>query len=307
MRRVFRSAAFFCGLLLCALCSAAGPDGGSLATTGAAKKAFTMGFYLPSVRDANRGDLTVSLQTWADTVSQPYGVKVVSRIYEDMAALRKAVERSEVQMVNSSGMELVEAFSLEELGKGFVRHSNGVEEGLVLLVNATSGIHRFDDLRGKKIVRLSNDRLSDVFLESQCLKASGSSCREFAKVSEEKQDVQSLYRLFFGKVDAALVSLTTLNMASEMNPQIARRLTGIVEWKAKGLNFGMMTRNADPAIRDMFMQSVGEVIKSPSGRQILELFKTDSVVAVDASDLQPYRELLADYKALLLLRTASRK
>ena len=266
-----------------------------------------MGFYLPSVRDANRGDLTVSLQTWADTVSQPYGVKVVSRIYEDMAALRKAVERSEVQMVNSSGMELVEAFSLEELGKGFVRHSNGVEEGLVLLVNATSGIHRFDDLRGKKIVRLSNDRLSDVFLESQCLKASGTSCREFAKVSEEKQDVQSLYRLFFGKVDAALVSLTTLNMASEMNPQIARRLTGIVEWKAKGLNFGMMTRNADPAIRDMFMQSVGEVIKSPSGRQILELFKTDSVVAVDASDLQPYRELLADYKALLLLRTASRK
>ena len=92
-----------------------------------------------------------------------------------------------------------------------------------------------------------------------------------------------------------------------MNPQIARRLTGIAEWKAKGLNFGMMTRNADPAIRDMFMQSVGEVIKSPSGRQILELFKTDSVVAVDASDLQPYRELLADYKALLLLRTASRK
>jgi len=266
-----------------------------------------MGFYLPSVRDANRADLTVSLQTWADAISQPIGVKVVSKLYGDMAALRKAVERNEVQLVNSSGMEMVEAFSADELSQGFVRHRDGADEGLVLLVNATSGIRHFSDLKGKQLVRLGNDRLAEVFLELQCLKASGGSCSGFAKVSEEKQDVQSLYRLFFGKADAALVSLTTLDMASEMNPQIARRLTGIVDWKAKGVHFGMMTQKADPASRDILMRSVDEVMNTPSGKQILELFKTDSLVAVDASDLRPYRDLLADYKALLQQTLVSKK
>lgn len=294
----YRLAKLLCLLLLSICWSLARADGEVSVATARTNAAFAMGFYLPSVRDANRADLRVSLQSWADTMGRQLGMNVVSTLYEDMATLRRAVESKQVQLVNSSGMEMVEAFSADELGQGFTRHRSGVDEGLVLLVNATSGIHRFSELKGRQIVRLGNDRLYEVFLELQCLKATGDNCGNFARISEEKQDVQSLYRLFFGKADAALVSLATLKMAGEMNPQVSRRLTGILEWKAKGIQFGMLARDADPTSRDMLLNSVGEIMASPSGKQILELFKTDSLVAVDAIDLQPFRDLLADYRSL---------
>lgn len=265
------------------------------------------GFYLPTIRDVNMADIKVSLQVWADELGKPYGYQVITALYDDMSAMRSAMNRLELHFVNASGMELAETFAPDELQGGYARRIQGVDEGLALVTNSTSGIHAFSDLRGKRLVRLSRDRLSEIFLETQCLKAAGKKCQEYLVLTEERRDIQSVYSVFFGKADAALVALSTLHTAAELNPQIKQRLRVISDWRTTAMSFGMMTRHADLASRDIMMGSVKETLKSPRGRQMLELFKADYLEVVDASALKPYWALLQEYRALDKARGAKTK
>jgi hypothetical protein len=265
-----------------------------------------LGFYLPAIRDANLADMKVSLGIWVTEIGKPLGLIVTTATYADIAAMREALDRAEMNFFSGPGMELAEVFTPEEIRSGYARRNKGVEEGIVLLVSNTSGIKRFADLRNKRLSRLSNDRLSDIFLEVQCIKTAGMACRDFLQIKEEKRDVQSVYNVFFGRADAALVSLATLRTANELNPQVGQHLHLLLDWKAKALMFGIMTRHTQDSYRTLILNSVTESMKTPRGRQILELFKTDYLEPVDAEALQPYWALLREYNELRKTRPAKK-
>ncbi len=256
------------------------------------------GFYLPTNREANMADIKVSLQVWAEELAGTLGYRIVTTTYQNMAEVRAAVDRGELHFVNAGGMELAETFGPGELQRGYASHQQGADEGLALVVRSDSGLTSFADLRGKRVSRLSNDRLAEIFLETQCLKTSKQRCNQFLTLAEEKRDIQSVYSVFFGKTDAALVTLATLHTAIELNPQVATRLKVIQDWKTAALVFGMLTRGADPAVIHVMMGSVREALKTARGRQMLELFKTDFLDAVDPSALNVYWTLLQEYRAL---------
>ena len=257
-----------------------------------------LGFYLPTIREANMADIKVSLQVWADEMATGLGYRVKTSTYQNMAEVRAAVDRGELHFVNAGGMELAETFAPGELQSGYARHQQGADDGLVLVVRSDSGLTSFADLRDKRVSRLSNDRLAEIFLETQCLRVSKQLCSQFLTLTEEKRDIQSVYSVFFGKADGALVARATFRTASELNPQVAARLKVIQDWKALSLVFGMMTKHAASADLNALMGSAREALKSARGRQMMELFKADRVEPVDASALNPYWALLQEYRAL---------
>ena len=257
-----------------------------------------LGFYLPTIREANMADIKVSLQVWAEEMAIGLGYRVMTTTYQSMAEVRTAVDRGELHFVNAGGMELAETFAPGELQWGYARHQQGADDGLVLVVRSDSGLTSFSDLRNKRVSRLSNDRLAEIFLETQCLRASKQRCSQFLTLADEKRDIQSVYSVFFGKADAALVTLATLRTATELNPQVAMRLKVIQDWETLSLVFGMMTSKAPTGHLNAMMNSAREALKSTRGRQMMELFKTDYVEPVDASALSPYWALLQEYRAL---------
>jgi hypothetical protein len=280
-------------LVVIAVCMHVGPG---LATTESVP--MKMGFYLPSIRDANQTDIKVSLGVWIDEVRKPLNIQVTTATYDDITAMRRALDRTEVNFISAPGMELAEVFAPDEIRAGYARRRHGVEEGIALLVASNSGIRNFADLRGKRVSRLNHDRLSDIFLETQCLKTAGLVCRDYMQVNEEKRDIQSVYNVFFGRADAALVSLATLRTAIELNPQVGQRARVLLDWRASALMFGMMTRYTQDSYRQLILNSVKEAMRTPRGRQILELFKTDYLEPVDADALKPYWALLREYREL---------
>ena len=271
-----------------------------------AQEPLKLGFYLPAIRDVNQADLKISLGVWVTEIGKPLGLTVTTTTYDDIAAMRQALDRAEMNFFSGPGMELAEVFTPGEIRSGYARRIVGTDEGIALLVSNTSGIKSFADLRNKRISRLSNDRLSDTFLEVQCIKAAGMACRDFLQMKEEKRDIQSVYNVFFGRADAALVSLATLRTANELNPQVGQHLHMLLDWKAKALMFGIMTRHTQDSYRNLILHSVTETMKTPRGRQILELFKTDYLEPVDAEALQPYWALLREYNDLRKARPAKK-
>lgn len=257
-----------------------------------------MGFYLPGIRDANLADVKISLQLWAEEVGSPFGLLVKAHMYDDMHTLHRDVVQGRINIIIAPGMEMAEIFSPEEITRGFAGRRRNTEEGLALIVAKASGVRQFSDLRGKRLARLSNDRLVDVYLETQCQQQAGVACSNLFTISEEKRDVQSIHKVFFGQVDAALVRLSALHAASEMNPQIEARLRVLLDWKTTALSFGMMTVHSEPAYRDLVLRSAMQATKTVRGKQILELFKTDYMEQVSKNDLQPYWRLQREYQEL---------
>lgn len=270
----------------------------ALSALAAERPTLNMGFYLPAIREASMADLKISLGVWVEEVGKPFGVKINASTYEDMGALRRSLDRLELNFINAPGMEMAETFRPDEIRQGYGRRHHGIDEGLALVVNKASEIHGFAELRGKRVARLSADRLSDYWLEVQCLKTAGQECREYLQLHEEKRDIQSVYNVFFGRADAALVQLSTLRTAIDLNPQVGQRLKVVAEWKTRAVYFGMMTSHTEERYRGLILNSAQEAMKTPRGRQLLELFKTDYLEAVDADALKPYWALLREYREL---------
>jgi ABC-type phosphate/phosphonate transport system substrate-binding protein len=266
-----------------------------------------MGFYLPAIRDANQADVKVSLGIWVEEIGKPYGVKITASTYDDMQSMRQALDTAELNFITAPGMELVEILKPDEVRQGYARRHAGIDEGLALIVSTTSNARKFADLRRKRVVRLDKDHLYNYFLEVQCLKASGLDCRDYLSLKEQRRDIQSVHDVFFGRVDAALVSLSTLRTAVELNPQVGDRIRVILDWKVKGLIFGMMTRHTQDRYRTLIVGSVQEAMKTPRAKQVLELFKTDYIEPVDADALEPFRRLLKDYQELTRSRAGRKK
>lgn len=272
----------------------------------AAGDALNMGFYLPGIRDANLTDVRVSLQVWAEEMGRGYGLKAKALMYDDMPRLQLDAMQGRVDIVIAPGMEIAEAFTPEQLSVGFIGLREGGEEGLALIALKQTGPASFEDLRGKRVLRLANDRLSDVFLETQC-EQYAASCAELFQQVPEKRDVQSVHKVFFGKADAALVRLSALQAAIEMNPQIGQRIQVLIDWKSSSLSFGMMTAQSTPAFREQIVKSALQATQTVRGRQILELFKVDRMARVDKISLGPYWQLRRKYLDMQQAQTTRKK
>jgi hypothetical protein len=253
-----------------------------------------MGFYLPGVRDVPRADVLVTLQLWADEVGKIYGYQMKPIVYDDMPALRRDMASGYLNIAVAPGMELAENFRPEELAEGFIGRHNNTEEGLAL-VAADPALLKLKDLRGKRVLQLSNDRVSETFLEVECRHQAASPCRNLFSLNEEKRDAQLVYKVFFGQADAALVKLSTLQAVEDMNPQVGKRLHVLLSWKVKSISFGMMNPHNPPEFRERLLSAAIQASKKVRVKQILELFKTDYMEQASPSDLEPFWRLHGEY------------
>lgn len=267
-------------------------------TESTAPELFRLGFYLPGIRDANPTDVRVSLQIWAEELGSTYKLRTRTVMYDSLKELLRDAREGRVEVVVAPGMELAETFHPDDLSDGFTGLRRNTSEGLILVTSRQSRIQRFTDLRGKRLARLSNDRLSDVYLAVLCAKEANTDCPSLMHLSEEKRDVQSIHKVFFGQADAALVRISTLQAAQELNPQIGARVHVLQEWKTTALSFGMMMPHTSPATRERIIRSGLDSSRTPRGQQILELFKTDYMERVEKRALEPYWQLYREYQGL---------
>lgn len=268
---------------------------------------FNMGFYLPGIRDANLADVKVSVQLWAEEIGNYRGFRARTFTYDDMQHLHQDAMAGRIHIVVAPGMELAEFFAPGELKDGFAGVKAGEIGGLALVVGKTAGIRAFADLKGRRVVKLSEDRLSDVYLETQCQNAFKGGCRDFLDLSTEKRGISVLHRVFFGQAAAALVPLDSLHTALALNPQIAGRVRSLQEWRLRATTFGMIPAHTAPDYRARVLDAAMQVSGTVRGRQMLDLFKTERMLPVTEVDLQPFWRLARDYKNLIDKKATKRK
>jgi ABC-type phosphate/phosphonate transport system substrate-binding protein len=269
-----------------------------------------IGFYNQVIRDIPRKDVEVSLRFWTDELAASVNVPFKPiRFYDSMHDMRRALNSGEINFIVASSMGVAQTFPNEELRDGFAGLRNQSDH-LLLAVRKASGIQRLTDLAGKRLALLSSDELSEVYLETLLMKAWGKPDEtRLGEVHREKRSNTLVHDLFFGRADVALVKRNTFDSAVALNPQVAQQVIVLEDFTFKGRSphIGLFSSKVAPEHAAAITAAVMRLGQTARGRQVLEIYNSDVMVPTKVQDLDPFRELLSQHRALLAVAGAMPK
>jgi phosphonate transport system substrate-binding protein len=169
----------------------------------------------------------------------------------------------------------------------------------VLLVAPSSAATTIASLRGKNILAASRSGSNtgaawlDVLLGKEKL---GRAAAFFTSIKVPDKAQACILPLFFGSVDACVVDDANLDLAKEMNPQLAKLR---VLARSRPVIESVIAMPAEPIpYQKELIDAMLSLHEEPRGRQLLTIFKTDRLVPLLPGDLDSARELWRDYDRL---------
>jgi hypothetical protein len=262
----------------------------------------SIGFYVPALRDVPRKDVEVSLRFWIDELGASLNLPFKPiRLYDSMTELKLGMDNGDINFLVATSMGVAQYFAPEELADGFSGQKL-VSADLLFITRRAAGIKTMADLEGKRMAILENDELSDVYLETLLMQTWGRpDFTRLAALGREKRSGTLVHRLFFNQADAALVERNAFEAALALNGQIAQQLQVLEDLSFRGgpPHIGLFSSRMAPQHVTVFSKAVMGLGKTPRGRQIMDIYHSDTMVVSRVSDLDPYRRLLAQHRALL--------
>lgn len=257
-----------------------------------------LGLYVKVTRDLSRSDVQAAFDLWTREMTTHFKVPTQVRFYDDMRVLRSDFDKGLVNMVIASSMDFVRHFKMEELAEGFVG-SIKIDHTLMLVASAQSGVLTLKQLMGKRVSVLKDDELSQVFLETLCLREFRRSCSAvFTSIEPIDNSNKLVMQLFFNKSDLILTQHSGLALAQELNPQIGKGLRTITQFPVKSSYFGFFSSAVNPAFRTRALKNIPNMHTDPRGRQVLEVFRLNRLELASPAYLLPFIGLKQDYEAL---------
>ena len=283
------------GLILSALLLAAAVIGG--ATSDGKPLRVRMALSESLFQDLNENDARAAVRVWADSMAEAAHLDI-----EGGPQLL-----SSEQIVHAIATHQLDGFSITTneymkvipfVDPVIFTDEVSVEGGLeyVLLVRSEEGIHDLAGLRGRSLLIYQSPSMSLAAAWLETLLAGlklDSAERFFARVKPSIKVSQTVLPVYFGSADACLVTRRAFDTMSELNPQLRRKLLVLaISPKLLAAFFGVQ-KDAPPAIKARIHQALIGYYDTPKGRQILTLFQSGRLVAVDTSVLRVSVDLLA--------------
>jgi len=264
------------------------------------KNVLNMAYHLPSMKNIDAKDIKISLEFWAKELSLQTDIRMNSHFYKDINKLKKDFDAGNIDVIAASSLIFIQNFDLSTLQDGFksIGKDDKAQNKLLLLVQKNAKINSLKDLRYKKIVRLNSD-LEELYLNTQLQKEFKKDADQFFKKNIiVKKYSKAILKLFFKKADVALVTESAFNLASEMNPQIKKRLKIIKKDDLQLMNSSFFRKGADKEKIQTFKEHAFKIHETKRGEQILTVFKSDRVVESKLEELESVKKIYQEYLAL---------
>jgi ABC-type phosphate/phosphonate transport system substrate-binding protein len=274
----------------------------SLSTLHASEKkdVLNIAYYLPSMKNNDAKDIKISLEFWAKELSLQTDIKMNSFFYKNINNLKEDFDAGNIDVVAASSLVFIQYFDPSTLTDGFksIGKDNEGQNRLLLIVQKNAKIKNLKDLKYKKIVRLNSD-LEELYLNSQLQKDFKKDTDQFFKKNIiVKKYSKAILKLFFKKADVALVTEAAFNLASEMNPQIKKRLKIIKKADLQLISSSYFRKGVDKKKIQTFKEQAFKIHKTKRGAQILTVFKSDRVVESKLEELDSVKKIYEEYIAL---------
>lgn len=271
------------------------------------KKDFVrMGALTNTVVGVELKDADAAFKIWTDVLVKKFKAKNVYdftfeyKMYENIDGLKNDIKTG---LINYFNVPTQDYFYLN-LGSDFIPFLSGTNHPkqkfthYYLVTSSNNKIKDLKELVSKK-VNISKsiiDQIGAIWLKTVLRDEMGARLYKSVNLQTvNNNENEDLLAVFFNKTDYALVSQSTFDLASELNPSLLKKVqiirssgnlvTGLFVYR-KGMN-----SNTIKVIKDI----VSDLHNDNEGRQILNLFKISKIIPIDKDDLTECEKVINKY------------
>lgn len=226
--------------------------------------------------------------------------------YNTIDEIKKALRLNEIDVLSITTdqyFELVPEFELELFTAA--SQLNGIFTQYALIGNKSVG-SSIDKFAGK---RIDIPSVFNGFIPIKWLTLILKENIEnyFRVVNFPETESSSIYNVFFGKSDCAIVRKSVLTTICELNPQLKNSIVEIELSPQILPSLLVYVKNADKKLLDLVLKESKELHLSDEGRTILKIFKATKIVEINKSDLESVKSIVNNYKNYIQNKKRSKK
>lgn len=255
--------------------------------------------------DVNENDAQAALMAHSEAISRSTRLTsdIRQAIYGTTAALQKALDAEEVEVLSLTTVELL-ALRPASLAGLILAPIQGKAPGdeYLCVVRRSSNLTTVAELKGRRVLVQQSSRapLSLTWLNVLTLRAGlGPAERAFGKMTIIPKPSRAALPVYFGQADAAIVTRRSLEVIGELNPQVARELRVLAVSAPMVASALCFRATVPPATIDQIAEVATGLSASMSGRQLLTIFHTDRLERHSPDILDNIRALLAEQSRLM--------
>lgn len=300
-----RSRQTLCALFLLLLaCSVPPPLSADSSSAGSPDTQFRVGFSKSMFIQFNENDVKASMKAWAQILFNERGIPMDP----DISVLNSHEEISRAlrgKLVDALSLTTDEYWALEKEMRSthvvVALYDGEFTEEYLLLVHRESGFERIEDLRGRSIALLRNERMSlaTVWVNTLVAKARlEPPPKHFGRITQLSKLPGVILPVFFRQNDACVVTRRGFKTMSELNPQVGQRLKVLATSPQVVPAAFFFRGDFSTSLRDKVLVEFDKIHMSPAGQQALNIFQSDRLSVQPISVLNSAFELLEDHKRL---------
>ncbi|MCG8015928.1 MAG: phosphate/phosphite/phosphonate ABC transporter substrate-binding protein [Candidatus Thiodiazotropha sp. 'RUGA'] len=275
-------------------------QGLSLVYGGDQKATILAGVSKDTLYDISEADAKIAFTLVLNDILKESGEFVALDVFQNKLEVQKRLLKGDIDAVFTNTLQYLE---LEEFlnpnGTYIIQHGPHKKPKFYLVTKRNTGRDRLEDLRGRKISIPKGYSVGNMFLDVLLMRHNYSVSREyFSEIRETSESNSALINLFFDKVDAALVTDFSYEVACELNPQMRKQLN-IIEVSEPLIHQVV-------AVRDDFSKAKLEKIepfflntqRSPGLVQSMNLFRISAITKLSNNSLTEVRKLRHEFQDL---------
>jgi phosphonate transport system substrate-binding protein len=272
------------------------------------KKTYTIGFIRSLFSGVDLSDAQAALKVWVKEIVKTYhyndGYNLKAKIYNQFDELKNERKQDSLAVIILNTLDYLDFSEKIDLDPALVMSTRGdIFEQYYILVKKTDRYKNVKDLKGANIGLLSakNYNASKIWLDVTLAKENiPARSRFFNKIITSDKESQLILNLFFGHLDACVVSKGSFLLMKELNPQVGDNLISIQT--SPGYLVGLICyikNSVSEPDKNLFYSNVVHIHELNSGKQLLSLIKIDKLVAFKKEYLNSFKDLMKEYAYLI--------
>ncbi|APW65416.1 hypothetical protein LPB137_05920 [Poseidonibacter parvus] len=261
-----------------------------------AKEFLNVGYDLSNTTMLSKKDMKVATDILLKKLLENLDIQSSFIYYYNPLEIQKDIDTSKLDYITVTPLRVVKYLDLDSLEKAFGQGSNNMKEyNLILISRSELNIDNDKELADKKILMNTKNELHTLYIDYIFLKNIGN---QKAKLHYSRSYQRSILDLFFKKADVAIVTQKSYDIAIELNPQIAKKVSIFKKTNISDAQLGFFRKGLDEKIKKSMRNATDNINSTVKGKQLLSLYKTEKIVETDLNLLKPIRELVNKFNKL---------
>jgi len=263
-----------------------------------------LAFSVRTFSDVNQVDAMASVRAYAESLARERDIPVAPnpRIIKGVDAIIQEMRSRRVDLVSLPVPEFL-AIPPDLIGQPLLGSTitGTLTEEFVLLVHRESKIHTVADLGGRTLIQLTSPRasLAPFWLDALFAeKGLGLPEDVLARITKVAKASHVVLPVFFGQVDACVVTRKVFSLSQELNPQLGTDLRVLETSPPYVTHLTCFHAEIDPLLKAQCVRALEGLSNTVAGPQLMNIFQSDRVVELPPSLLESARELMTRHAAL---------